>query len=100
MKNIEIAGERLDIKEKQILGAFVLDVEAGTNGYKGGDAGHGSRTYFAILPGSGGVIEIERLGENGDGFAVTLAGDWELNQIITALEFILDTLREGAEWTT
>ncbi len=99
MKNIEIAGERLDIKEKQILGAFMLEVEAGTNGYKGGDAGHGSRTYFAILPGSGGTIESKRLGEDGDGFAVALAGDYELNQIIAALEFILDTLRGGAEWT-
>ena len=45
---------------RDIYSANVLEIEAGTNGYKGGDTGHGSRTYFRIENAGGTDIE-ERL---------------------------------------
>lgn len=33
---------------KEFLAANAISVEVGTNGFKGGDSGHGSRTYFKL----------------------------------------------------
>lgn len=41
-------GTRITTFTREITGANMLEVEAGTNGFKGGNAEHGSRTYFRI----------------------------------------------------
>ena len=41
-------GTRLTTFTREVTGANMLEVEAGTNGFKGGNAEHGSRTYFRI----------------------------------------------------
>jgi len=33
---------------RDINGVNTLNIEAGTNGYQGGDSGSGSRTYFRV----------------------------------------------------
>jgi hypothetical protein len=33
---------------REIVNCNILEVEAGTNGYQGGDSGHGSRTYLRL----------------------------------------------------
>ena len=38
-------GTRITTFTREITGANMLEVEAGTNGFKGGNAEHGSRTY-------------------------------------------------------
>lgn len=82
---------------REIVSANVLSVEAGTNGYQGGDTGHGSRTYFRITDCGGTDIEVKTHGYDGDeGFEVFLGGDCELATIITALKFITQVLEDQA----
>lgn len=83
---------------REIVSANVLSVEAGTNGYQGGDTGHGSRTYFRITDCGGTDIEVKTHGYCGDeGFEVFLGGDCELGTIITALKFITKVLEDQAK---
>lgn len=77
--------------EREIWSANALKVEAGTNGLKGGDSGHGSRTYFSIEDIASTDIVIE---STETGFEVSLGGDCELETIIRALNFIIYVLEE------
>ncbi len=93
-----IGGIEVPTYKREIVSANVLKVEAGTNGYQGGDIGHGSRTYFRIENEGGTDIQVRPLGRYGDeGFEVTLGGDCELETIITALKFITKVLEDGAK---
>lgn len=93
-----IGGIEVPTYKREIISANVFEVEAGTNGYQGGDTGHGSRTYFRIENEGGTDIQVCPLGRYGDeGFEVTLGGDCELETIITALKFITKVLDDGAK---
>ncbi len=93
-----IGGIDVPTYKREIISANVLEVEAGTNGYQGGDTGHGSRTYFRIENEGGTDIQVHPLGRYGDeGFEVTLGGDCELETIISALKFITKVLEDGAK---
>jgi hypothetical protein len=93
-----IGGIEVPTYKREIVSANILEVEAGTNGYQGGDTGHGSRTYFRIENEGGTDIQVRPLGRYGDeGFEVTLGGDCELETIITALKFITKVLEDGAK---
>ena len=73
----------------------IMEVEAGTTGFMGGDAGHGGRTYFRIQDVGGTCIQAYPLGRCGDeGVEVVLAGDAELSSIIRALRFITRALED------
>ena len=84
---------------RDVVSASILEVEAGTNGYQGGDTGHGSRTYFRISNEASTDIHVtpfmDRFGCNG--FEVTLGGDCELETMIRALKFITKVLEEESE---
>jgi len=96
-KERNIDGTIITTFSRDIYNANVLEVEAGTNGYKGGDSGHGSRTYFRIENAGGTDIEAHLIGPYGtDGIEVSLGGDCELETIITALKFIIKVLEDGA----
>ncbi len=96
-KERNINGTNITTFSRDIYSANVLEIEAGTNGYKGGDSGHGSRTYFRIENAGGTDIEAQRIGPYGtDGIEVSLGGDCELVTIITALKFITKVLEDGA----
>lgn len=96
-KERNIDGTIITTFSREIFNANVLEVEAGTNGYKGGDSGHGSRTYFRIENAGGTDIEAHLIGPYGtDGIEVSLGGDCELETIITALKFITKVLEDGA----
>ena len=94
-----IGGIELPTYKREILSANILEVEAGTNGYQGGDSGHGSRTYFRIkdLASTDMDVHVTRDQFGCDGFEVTLGGDCELETIITALKFITQVLEDGAK---
>ena len=97
-KEREIGGKTITTYSRDIYSANVLEVEAGTNGYQGGDSGHGSRTYFRIENAGGTDIEAQLIGPYGtDGIEVTLGGDCELDTIIQALKFIVKALEDGAK---
>ena len=97
-KKRNIDGTTITTYSRDICSANILEVEAGTNGYQGGDTGHGSRTYFRIKNVGGTDIEARLIGPYGtDGIEVFLGGDCELETIIRALKFITKVLEDGAK---
>ncbi|HFH7652909.1 TPA: hypothetical protein ACGMXO_002083 [Streptococcus agalactiae] len=92
-------GTEITTYTRDVVSANILQVEAGTTGYKGGDTGHGGRTYFRIKDEGGTDIDIkpfmDRFGS--EGFEVTLGGDCELETMIRALKFITKVLEEESE---
>lgn len=96
----EVDGMKVTTWERDIVNCNILEVEAGTNGYHGGDTGHGSRTYLRIKDQGctdlhcnvaqdkyGGVDEIE----------ISLGGDAELETIKEALRWMLSILETQSE---
>ena len=81
-------GTELTTYSRDVVSANILQVEAGTTGYKGGDTGHGGRTYFRIK--DEGCTDTE-------GFEVVFGGDCELETMIRALKFITKVLEEESE---
>lgn len=94
-----IGGKEIPTFQREIISANMLEVEAGTNGYRGGDAGHGSRTYFRIKNLASTNMDVQATGDKYEceGFEVTLGGDCELDTIITAFKFITKVLEDGAK---
>ena len=92
-------GTEITTYTRDVVSANILQVEAGTTGYKGGDTGHGGRTYFRISDETSTDIHVtpfmDRFGYNG--FEVTLGGDCELETLIRALKFITKVLEEESE---
>ena len=92
-------GTEITTYTRDVVSANILEVEAGTTGYMGGDTGHGGRTYFRIKDEGGTDIDIkpfmDRFGS--EGFEVTLGGDCELETMIRALKFITKVL-EDESW--
>lgn len=92
-------GTEITTYTRDVVSANILQVEAGTNGYQGGDSGHGSRTYFRIKDEGSTDMNIEthinRYG--GSEFEVTLGGDCELETMIRALKFIVKVLEDESQ---
>ena len=95
-----VNGVDVETWQREIIDANILSVEAGTNGYQGGDTGHGGRTYIRISDEGGTDISAKVLKDRfGDtsGVEIALGGDAELSTIIEALKFITKVLEEGRE---
>lgn len=93
-------GTEITTYTRDVISCNLLEVEAGTTGFMGGDTGHGGRTYFRIKDEGCTDMEIyvmrDRFG-NTEGFAVVLGGDCELETMIRALKFITKVLEEESE---
>ena len=89
-------GTELTTFERDIYSCNILSVEAGTTGYKGGDSGHGGRTYFRIKDEGSTDMKVrvteDRFGT--ESLEVFLGGDTELDTIIAALKFIVIALED------
>ena len=86
-----INGVEVPTFTREITSCNILEVEAGTNGYQGGDTGHGSRTYIRIQDMGGTDITVHPTHDymgNTDGVVIALGGDAELTTILEALKFI------------
>ena len=74
-------------------------VEAGTNGYQGGDSGHGSRTYLRLKDlGSTDIrcnVAADQFGC--DSIEIILGGDAELETMKEALRWMLSVLETQSE---
>lgn len=92
-------GTEITTYSREVVSANLLKVEAGTNGYQGGDSGHGGRTYFRIEDDGGTDIHVNPLMDRFGctGFEVTLGGDCELETIIRALKFITKVLEDESK---
>ena len=60
----KVNGVDVETWEREIIDANILSVEAGTNGYQGGDTGHGGRTYIRISDAGGTDINAMVLKDN------------------------------------
>jgi hypothetical protein len=93
-------GTEITTYEREVVSCNILDVEAGTTGYMGGDTGHGGRTYFRISNACCTDMDVhvfrDRFGD-ATGFEVALGGDCELETLIRALKFITKVLEDKAE---
>lgn len=92
-------GKEITTYTRDVVSANILQVEAGTTGYKGGDTGHGGRTYLRITDLGGTDIRVNPIQDHygNGGFEVTLGGDCELATMITALKFITQVLEEESK---
>ena len=92
-------GTEITTYTREVISCNILQVEAGTNGFQGGDSGHGSRTYFRIQDEASTDIEINLITSRCgcEGFEVTLGGDCELETMIRALKFIVKVLEEESQ---
>lgn len=91
-------GTEITTYSREITSANILEIEAGTTGYMGGDSGHGGRTYFRIEDAGGTDIQVHPIGRYADeGFEVILGGDCELETMIRALKFITKVLEEESQ---
>ena len=74
-------GTEITTYTRDVVSCNILEVEAGTTGFMGGDTGHGGRTYFAIRDEGCTDMDIrvirDRFGDT-EGFEVMLGGDCEL----------------------
>ena len=88
----KVSGKMIDTQTEVFTSANILEAEAGTNGYCGGDSGHGSRTYIRINDRAGTDIEYRISDE--EGLEIMLGGDCELETIIDTFRWIADTLNQ------
>ena len=93
-------GTEISTYTRDVVSCNILEVEAGTTGYRGGDTGHGGRTYFRIKDAACTDMDVhvmrDRFGD-AEGFEVMLGGDCELETMIRALKFITKVLEEEAQ---
>lgn len=51
-------GTEITTYTRDVISCNLLEVEAGTTGYMGGDTGHGGRSYFRIKDNGGTDMEV------------------------------------------
>lgn len=109
---VEVDGEKIRTAITQITSANILTVEVGTTGYRGGDSGHGGRTYLRITDDSCTDMRCTLKGEfydeydrpevqshathNAHQIEIILGGDCEMDTFTTALRFAADVLEKKA----
>lgn len=74
---------------KEFVSCNVIGAKVATNGYQGGDSGHGSRTYFCLDWDESTDIDV-RVSDNK--IEIMLGGDCELKTFNDALKWSSDTL--------
>ena len=93
-------GTKISTYTRDVVSCNILEVEAGTTGYSGGDTLHGGRNYFRMKDAACTDMDIhvmrDRFGD-AEGFEVMLGGDCELETMIRALKFITKVLEEEAQ---
>ena len=92
-------GTEISTYTRDVISANILEVEAGTTGYMGGDSGHGGRTYFRIKDQCSTGMEVRTVVDRHGcrGFEVFLGGDCELETMIRALKFIAKVLEDESK---
>ena len=93
----DIDDKKVTTFTRTIYSANILEVEAGSNGLHGGDAGHGARAYIRVKDLGGTCMEVEALKDKFDsqGVVIKLAGDCEIQTMIEALDFISQCLKDS-----
>ena len=89
-----LEGESLPAIRRRISSFNILEVTAATNGYCGGDSGHGSRTVISFRDLGSTDIRIRKIpgGFSDGGVEIILGGDSELTSIQEACKFVVRAL--------
>lgn len=92
-------GTKISTYTRHVVSCNILEVEAGTTGFMGGDSGHGGRTYFRIKDCAGTDMNVHTFTDKygSKGFEVFLGGDCELETTIRALKFITKVLEDKSK---
>lgn len=92
-------GTEITTYSRDIYSCNILEVEAGSTGYMGGDTGHGGRTYFRIKDCAATDMNVRTFMDKygSKGFEVFIGGDCELETMIRALKFITKVLEDTSE---
>ena len=92
-------GTEISTYTRDVISANILEVEAGTTGYMGGDSGHSGRSYFRISDCGSTDMEVRTIVDRHgcNGFEVFLGGDCELETTIRALKFITKVLEDESK---
>ena len=88
---------RCGVLHSSEFGSFnTLGITVGTNGYQGGDSGHGGRTYICIqnLGSTDMDASVSNPSDVGPKVEMILGGDSELDSIIDGLRWAADKLEE------
>ena len=103
----EVDGREVPVAAKAIEDICCLTVEVGTNGYQGGDSGHGSRTVLSFTNDVScdlrALVTRDResdqprehltsWGDSVDKIEIVLGGDQELTNFLEALRFAVKSL--------
>lgn len=113
-RNTELTPSKTWKSEKKVNGALIstfgasyescnmLSVEAGTNGFRGGDSGHGSRTYLSFENDSSTdmSVSIDGVQYSADKIELMFGGDSELETVILALEYAVKALKNQTNLVT
>ena len=86
---------RCGVLHSSEFGSFnTLGITVGTNGYQGGDSGHGGRTYICIqnLGSTDMEASVSNPSDVGPKVEMILGGDSELDSIIDGLRWAADKL--------
>lgn len=91
----------------EMVNCNILEVEAGTNGYHGGDSGHGGRALLRLSDAASTDMRCYIAGEiegyyqsyevnfsHVDSVEIVVGGDAEIETLIESLEFVVKTLKE------
>lgn len=95
-----VLGVDITTWKREIWSAVAVEVEAGTNGPCGGDAGHGGRTYIRIKSLCEGACEVKTTRDkSGDvvSIEVEFGGDAELETAYKTSQFISKVLKDGQD---
>ena len=93
----KVNGVMVETWKAEMISANILEIEVGTTGYRGGDTGHGGRTYLRLKDVCSTDMAVDVFE---DEFIVELDGDTELQTLIEALEFALKVLKDGTRHPT
>ena len=81
-------------KTEEFTDSALLEVEVGTTGLRGGDAGCGGRTYLRLKDNGGTDMEVH-VTPGGHEIALIFGGDAELRNLIAGLQFAIGVLGES-----
>ena len=94
--SVIVDGINVPTEVEEFANFNTIEIEVGTNGYKGGDADKGCRTYFRIkdLENTDMRCDFEPLdkGNSVGEVTITFGGDAELKTLIDGLRFAVNTL--------
>lgn len=99
-KTIIVDETSVSVKKFNREGFCETNLTVGTNGFKGGDYGHGSRTYLKLeYSGTEGILITTTKGSSCGSIEITIGGDDELESLIQNLEYAEKTLRKMSNYT-